>query len=822
MVFTSLILSILAQHSSAGPIDYAAYNYGEDLYLRDQLIKHGEMFDDVGNYIIGSKNVLLAERLKVNLLDIPDLEHGEELFTVTQHGHSHNNIDNDLSELGRRLWTAPDKSVELRAITKADLGVLARPLFMCHGAVRKIGHIPITPRPINNNVINAVTPNPTIQNWVAAVSQTNLENDVATMEAFGTRRHFTQGEVNCENWLVNRLNSYGLNTSTFDYDSGADVVIGELPGLTDPDKIVIIGGHYDSINYAGTNANAPGADDDASGTSAVLEIARILSQQEFDYTIRFCGWSGEELGLLGSEAYASSLAAAGAEVVGMVQLDMIAYRASNDSRSVGFVTNDTDPTLNSFSMDVFSAYVPSLQVEMGPLGGGTSDHRSFFQNGFPAIFPFEDIGQYSPHIHGYNDVTGISANDFVLAKLITQGALATVAELARPLSFTLSHTPLTDTQNENGPYTVSVDAVSNTAATITSADLYWKLDSDSSFQTVSMSTSNGTTYEGNIPGQAAPAIVEYYVVVSDSAGNTKWLPEGFGPGSDTYRFRVGQISTIYFDDFDGPNDNGWTHVQIATQDDWMRGTPNGAVEDPSGAYSGANVWGNDLAPSGYNGSYASNVNNKLISPVFDCSGKTGVTLSLARWLTVEENQYDQAEILVNGNVVWQNPATNLIDNSWVIMDIDISAYADNNPSVQVEFQLRSDSSVEFGGWNIDDFEIYTLGGNGGNTDTLTLAGDTLANRGQLVNYSASGMSPQAQYGLLVSYNNTGSTIFGQSFDIGTPYRIFRTGFADSSGSANISFNIPNSVSSGTVVYLEVGAITTNGTEDSNMLTLLIL
>ena len=96
MVFTSLILSILAQHSSAGPIDYAAYNYGEDLYLRDQLIKHGEMFDDVGNYIIGSKNVLLAERLKVNLLDIPDLEHGEELFTVTQHGHSHNNIDIDL------------------------------------------------------------------------------------------------------------------------------------------------------------------------------------------------------------------------------------------------------------------------------------------------------------------------------------------------------------------------------------------------------------------------------------------------------------------------------------------------------------------------------------------------------------------------------------------------------------------------------------------------------------------------------------------------------------------------------------------------------
>jgi hypothetical protein len=74
----------------------------------------------------------------------------------------------------------------------------------------------------------------------------------------------------------------------------------------------------------------------------------------------------------------------------MVQLDMIAYRASGDTRSVDFVTNDTDPGLNAFAMDVYQAYVPTLPVNIGYLSGGTSDHRSFFQHGFPD--PTDKIG----------------------------------------------------------------------------------------------------------------------------------------------------------------------------------------------------------------------------------------------------------------------------------------------------------------------------------------------------------------------------------------------------------------------------------------------
>jgi hypothetical protein len=585
---------------------------------------------------------------------------------------------------------------------------------------------------------------------------------------------------------------------------------------------VVIGGHYDSINFAGTTASAPGADDDASGTVAVLEIARILTQQQFDYTIRFCAWSGEEAGLLGSEAYAAHLESIGANVIGMVQLDMIAYRASGDSRSVDFVTNDTDPGLNAFAMDVYQAYVPTLPVTIGYLSGGTSDHRSFFQHGFPATFPFEDLTSYSPYIHGYNDVSGTSANDFILAKMITQGALATIAELAQPLSMTLSHTALPDTQDEVGPYVVNMDIVSNTAATVSSATLYWKLDSASSFNSVAMQQTGSNTFSGAIPGQVSPAKVEYYMTATDSAGNQKWLPDGFGAGDNHYRFHVGLFQSIYFDDFDGSTDNGWSHTQIATQDDWQRGAPQGNAGDPSSAYSGSSVWANDLGASGWNGEYATNVENRLTSPVIDCSGKSGVTLTFARWLTVEEHQYDQAEIRVNGNLVWNNPSSNLLDNSWSIQDIDISAYADNNAAVQVEFRMKSDGGLEFGGWNIDDFELYTLGGAGGSSDALVLSGSTVGQRGQSVSYSLSNMQPNATFGLLVSLSNSGTNIFGHSFDIGAPYTIVHTGTANGSGVATINFRIPMAVAANTIAYVEGGARNGANIDDSNLLTLLIL
>ena len=92
----------------------------------------------------------------------------------------------------------------------------------------------------------------------------------------------------------------------------------------------------------------------------------------------------------------------------------------------------------------------------------------------------------------------------------------------------------------------------------------------------------------------------------------------------------------------------------------------GKSGDPAYAYSGTNIWGNDLGPSGWNGAYQNGVDNSLLSPALDLSDASGATLRFQRWLTIESGQYDQGTVLVNGTSVWTNPvATDLVDTSWV-------------------------------------------------------------------------------------------------------------------------------------------------------------
>jgi hypothetical protein len=801
--------------------EIAVYTYGGDTSLRDLLIRQGEMYDDMGGLIAGRCDRALAERLGVTIAVLPKLADDEQLFALVAH---HGEEAGPVATAGRALWDSADGRVRLRALTKAELDLLVDPGFRCHGAVRRIGQQAITPvaaSGFGGGHLNVITPDPVIAGWVALVDDVNIAADVATMEAFGTRRHWEPGEVNAQNWLVGEMQGYGLTTSLYDYDSGADVVVGERLGVTEPDKIVVIGGHYDSVNWQGSATSpAPGADDDASGTAGVLEIARILSGHDFDYTIRFCAFSGEEMGLLGSEAYAAHLESIGANVVGMVQLDMTAYRAPGDSMSVGFITNDTDTAMNNFAMDVYAAYVPSLPINIGPLSGGTSDHRSFFNHGFPAIFPFEDLGSYSPYIHTPSDVTGTSANDFDLAELITAGALATVAELARPLSMTMTHVPLGDTQDEVGPYLAVADVVSQTAATVAAVELHWQLEGGS-WSTVPMSpTGNPDEWSGAIPGQVSPARVEYYLQATDSNGRSIWSPEGFAPGDNVHRFVVGIYNRIAFYDFEAANDQGWTHTQVATQDDWQRGTPQGNAGDPGGAFSGSKAWANDLGLSGWNGEYAANVENHLDSPGIDCSGTTGVHLRFARWLTVEDATYDHARIYVNGQQVWQNPTgSDLLDNSWSIQDLDISTWADNNPSVSIRFHLDSDSGLQYGGWTIDDFELYTLepvGGGGG--PILSAPGSVLG--GSPITVSMSNAGTNDPWWLLYSFSNAGTVISGVTFEIGSPWTLLHASTTDGSGNASYTQTVP-AAASGRTVYLE--AATDSGTpETTNMLTLTIL
>ena len=145
-------------------------------------------------------------------------------------------------------------------------------------------------------------------NVVNQCSQTNITSNLTEFEALGLKRRGTAPLQNTLDWLKNKYLSYGYTAAQMQEDSytysGSTAVCKNLIvtkiGTLYPNTYVIVCGHYDSIGGTGTN-------DNGSGTSSILETARLLQNVPTDYSIKFINFSGEEDGLYGSQHYVSSV-----------------------------------------------------------------------------------------------------------------------------------------------------------------------------------------------------------------------------------------------------------------------------------------------------------------------------------------------------------------------------------------------------------------------------------------------------------------------------------------------------------------------------------
>lgn len=727
---------------------------------RDQLYHDFRVLEDLGEFLVVDPQDTdwgLFEKWSLPHETITVSLEGRDLYAVSLMNSTAEELSRRITPLhcGQLLALAVLSGTEAKSIERRV------PHYGMKNGLMKLELQPIPPMtefvpPASWNPESRVA-DPKIQAMVDLVDAASIQSVVQDMEDMGERRAGS-GDAIAETYLVNKFNSIGgLTVTTHHFSSSyADNVIAELPGTIDPSIIYVVGGHYDSTSWSGP---APGADDNASGTAGVYEIARVLSQFQFKHTIRFCAFGAEEVGLVGSDAYCDYLVAQGDNVQAMINLDMMAYRASGDAEDVDFISNYSSQSLIDFCKDMYADYVPTLGVVQGSFSGGTSDHQSFTNHGFAACFPFEDIDSYSPHIHSSNDLIGPSANNFTLARKITQGVLASIATLAAPVDLEIQHTMLGDTTNASGPYTVEADVTSLISSNVTQVTLNY--DIGSGMVAKNMVPKGGDGYISSIPGKATGGYVDYYLEAFDDQGNSERLPSGIG--GDHFSFFVGHHVDVFADDFEtsGPN---WTYNNGG---EWQRNQPLGAGSyDPDHAASGAYVYGNDLGQFGSDGDYEASINTYLQSPSIDCTGKTGVTLRYKRWLTVEEGKYDEAKILVNNNQVYINPYNgDLIDSEWVLHEIDISAHADNNPNVQIRFTLESDTYVERGGWTIDDLhvgtiedgdiaslshsEVYLSTATGGTIDFDLEGTSTLADRKYIMLVSGTGTSPGTPVGSVV-------------------------------------------------------------------------
>jgi MYXO-CTERM domain-containing protein len=249
---------------------------------------------------------------------------------------------------------------------------------------------------------------------------------------------------------------------------------------------------------------------------------------------------------------------------------------------------------------------------------------------------------------------------------------------------------------------------------ITDAVVTWRTNGGPWQDTELFVFNNTDEIRGAIPAQQMGDFVEYYIHLTDTSGAELAAPSG--GYINPYSFYVGGVLAIACDDFEDDN-GGFTHELIAGDDiegadDWQWGKPRGASGDPSKAYSGTAVWGNDLGKNEYNGAYQNDKHNRLTSPIYDLAHHQGVFLHYYRWLTVEDGYYDQATILADGEAVWSNWGTKKDgvehheDDQWMPHAVALPTQTEDQ-RVQISWEIKSDQGLSMGGWNIDDVCIFS-------------------------------------------------------------------------------------------------------------------
>jgi leucyl aminopeptidase len=178
-----------------------------------------------------------------------------------------------------------------------------------------------------------------------------------------------------------------------------------LEGKSRAKEIVVLGGHLDSINQGwGGGQDAPGADDNASGSASLLEALRVLASRGVpERSVEFFWYAGEESGLLGSAEIAQSYKAENKDVVAVLQLDMTLFPGAGEF-VVGNVSDFTSAWLRQYLVALNDAYL-QVQLIEDKCGYACSDHASWYRQGYPTLMPFEsDTSRMNRKIHTDQDV----------------------------------------------------------------------------------------------------------------------------------------------------------------------------------------------------------------------------------------------------------------------------------------------------------------------------------------------------------------------------------------------------------------------------------
>jgi hypothetical protein len=241
---------------------------------------------------------------------------------------------------------------------------------------------------------------------VPQVSDSAITEYMTRLEAFRTRYSFSDSVSFAAEWIHDKFLEFGFTDVSYDSFpfAGTDQrnVVAVKAGSVTPDKVIVIGGHYDSVTYdSGCDPDtlAPGVDDNASGTVVTMEAARVLAGLDTDMTLIFVPFAAEEQGLWGSEHFAEEAFNQGMDIVLMFNMDMVSNLADSywDVNINASLSSVPYAEIVAGMAESYTDLIPFIVV--GVSAG--SDHYYFHQFGYDFVYAEE--GDFSPQWHRCND-----------------------------------------------------------------------------------------------------------------------------------------------------------------------------------------------------------------------------------------------------------------------------------------------------------------------------------------------------------------------------------------------------------------------------------
>ncbi len=331
-------------------------------------------------------------------------------------------------------------------------------------------------------------PNPQIEKILSEISPANIEATIRKLVSFGTRHTMSsqddpvRGIGAARKWIRAEFDRFSkdsggrliVSEDDFVQPAGGRIaqetrlvnVVATLPGKQDgaKDRLYVVSGHYDSICSPGsdTTCDAPGANDDASGTAAVMEMARVMSKYEFDATLVFMTVPGEEQGLVGAAHWAEDAKKKSLNIAAMFTNDIIGNTIGGNGvrenrrvrlfsegvpttetqaeartrQSVGGENDGPSRQLARYIKEVGERYLPNFEVTLifrRDRYGRGGDHNAFLQQGYAAVRftePNEDFTRQHQKIREQNGIKYGDVIEMVDFAYIAQVARVNAAAMA--------------------------------------------------------------------------------------------------------------------------------------------------------------------------------------------------------------------------------------------------------------------------------------------------------------------------------------------------------------------------------------------------------